>query len=120
MVFIQDLLELKNRNLFLVKAGKKFPMGLQYYVADDIFFFEVDENINNLSMLDDLRTALEKEAEDKCWAEDVYIAPMEHISSCELRFPRNFSNVTDRSDFNNNYVVTHIDTTLDDIIIHLA
>lgn len=118
MLFITDLLELKDRNLYLEKDGKKIPMSLQYYVADDIFFFEVDETAK-LHTLDVLRTVLEMEAEDDCWHEDIYTAPMEKISSCEVRFPKDFSKVTEEDIFDDYYTITHIDTTMDDVVIHL-
>lgn len=118
MTLIKDLLELKDRNLYLDIDGKKMPMSMQYYVADNIFFFEVDEKAK-LSTIDDLRTILEMEAEDNCWREDIYIAPMENISSCEIRFPKDFSKVTENDIFDDYYVITHIDTTYDDVIIYL-
>ena len=118
MIFIGDLLDLKDRNLYLAKDGKKIPMSLQYYVADDIFFFEVDDNVK-LHTLDELRTVLEMEAEDDCWHENIYVTPMEKISNCEIRFPKDFSEVTDIDVFDNCYAIIKIETTMDDIIIHL-
>ena len=118
MIFIGDLLDLKDRNLYLMKDGKKIPMSLNFYVADNIFFFEINDHIK-LHTLDELRTLLEEEAEDNCWSDDIYIAPMERISNCEIRFPKDFSEVTQDDVFDNCYTVTHIDTTMDDIIIYL-
>ena len=118
MVFISDLLDLKNRNLYLMLDGKKIPMSLNYYVADEMFFFEVKEN-TSVNTLDELRTILEEEAEDKCWGDDIYIAPMERISNCEIRFPKDFTEVTSIDVFDNCYTIAKIETTMDDIIIHL-
>lgn len=117
MVFINDLLDFKNRNLYLMLNGKKIPMRLQFYVIDDIFFFEVDENAK-LSTLDELRTVLESEAEDKCWG-DIYTAPMEKISNCEIRFPKKYNDVISNDIFDDCYTITKIETTLNDIIIWL-
>ena len=111
MTFISDLLDLKNRNLYLMINGKKTPMGLHFYVADDIFFFHIDKNIK-LHTLEELRNVLEIEAEDECWSKDIYIAPMQKISNCEIRFPKD--NV-----FDNCYTITKLETTMDDIIIYL-
>lgn len=119
MVFIGDLLELKDRNLYLEIDGKKIPMGLHFYVADDIFFFQIDKDVK-LHTLEELRNVLEIEAEDECWSGDIYEAPMQKISNCEIKFPKDFFNAVENDMFDDNYIITHIDTTTDDIIIHLA
>ena len=118
MIFISDLLDLKNRNLYLEIDGKKIPMSLHYYVASEIFFFEVND-CAKLHTLDELRTVLEEEAEDRCWGDDIYIAPMERISSCEIKFPKDFSEVTSIDVFDNCYTIIKIETTMDDVIIKL-
>ena len=117
----QELLDvdtLLNRDLYLMKDGKKISMSLQYYVADDIFFFEVNEKAE-LSTLEDFRKILEEEAEDTCWREDIYIAPMDKISSCEMRFPKDFKEVICKNIFDNCYEIDRINFGNDEIIIKL-
>lgn len=121
MYFLQELLDidtLLNRDLYLMKDEKKIPMSLQYYVADDIFFFEVNEKAE-LSTLEDFRGILEEEAEDTCWREDAYIAPMDKISSCEMRFPKDFKEVIYKNIFDNCYEIDRINFGNDEIIIEL-
>ena len=119
MVYIDELLELKNRNLYLEKDKKKIPMSLNYYVVDDMFFFEIKEDNTTIHDLEELRDLLEKEAYDECWSGDIYTAPMTKISDCEIRFPKNYSEVIQNDIFDNCYTITNIETTMDDIIIHL-
>ena len=120
MVFINDLLELKDRNLYLEIDGKKIPMSLQFYVADDIFFFNVDMHDDiKLHTLEDLRNCLEIEAQDSCWSEDIYEAPMNKIGSCEIRFPKNYEDVVGNDIFDDCYTIFTMETTMDDIIIKL-
>lgn len=121
MYFLQELLDvdtLLNRDLYLIKDEKKIPMSLQYYVADDIFFFEVNEKAE-LSTLEDFKEILEEEAEDTCWREDIYIAPMDKISSCEMRFPKDFKEVMYKNIFDNCYEIDRINFGNDEIIIKL-
>ena len=122
MVFIQDLLDLKDRNLYIEVEGKKHPLSLQFYVADDIFFFNVDLHDDiEVKRLDNLRWCLELEAaNDSCWQDDIYQAPMNRIGSCEIRFPKDyFHDVLNNNTFDNCYKITKIETTEDDIIIKL-
>lgn len=121
MVFINDLLDLKDRYLYLEIEGKRYPMSLNFYVADGIFFFNVDKHDDiKLHTLDDLRTCLEIEAQDSCWSGDIYIAPMDKIGSCEIRFPKNyFEDVVNNDTFDNCYTIFKMDITTDDIIIKL-
>ena len=122
MIFINDLLELKDRNLYLEINGKKIPMSLQFYIANDIFFFNVDMHKDTkLNTLEDLRNCLEIEAQDSCWCEDIYQAPMNRIGSCEIRFSRNFfEDIADDSLlFEDCYTIITMETTMDDIIIRL-
>jgi hypothetical protein len=68
MIVIDDILDLKNRNLYLDIDGKKYPMSMLYYVADDIFFFYVDlHDDNKVNNIDMLRQCLEAEALNSCW-----------------------------------------------------
>ena len=120
MIFINDLLDLKDgREIYLNINGKNIPMGLDFYVADDMFFFKIDETKEKVCMLEDLKYALETEADDECWHGDIYTAPMEKIGACELCFPRDFEQVITYDIFDNNYTITHIDTTVDKITIYL-
>jgi len=122
MFLINDLLELKDRNLYLEIDGKRIPMSLQFYVADDIFFFNVDMHDDvKLHTLDELRDCLEIEAQDSCWSGDIYEAPMNRIGSCEMRFSKNFfKDIEDDSLlFEDCYTIITIETTMDDIIIKL-
>lgn len=122
MLIIDELLELKDRNLYLEIDGKKIPMSLQFYVADDIFFFNVDMHDDiKLNTLDELRDCLETEAEDPCWREDVYKAPMNRIGSCEVKFSKNFFEDIANDDllFTDCYTIEKLKTTMDDIIIKL-
>lgn len=123
MYFIQDLLDFgtfSNKNIFLYLEDekKKIPMALDFYVADDIFFFEVEENAE-INTLEDLRNVLEEEAKDECWAEDIYVAPMEKILNCEIRFAKDFSEVTEKDIFYNCYEIYRIGIKEDEIIIKL-
>lgn len=121
MMMIDDLLDLKDRYLYLEIEGKRYPMSLNFYVADGIFFFNVDKHDDiKLHTLDDLRTILEIEAQDSCWSEDIYQAPMNKIGSCEVRFPKDyFNDVVSNDIFDNCYTITKMDITTDDIIIKL-
>ena len=121
MVFINDLLDFKNRNLYLNIDGKKIPMSMEFYVADDIFFFDVDSHDETkVHTLDELREQLEIEANDPCWREDIYEAPMNKIGNCEIKFPKDYFNDVLQNDiFDNCYTIQKIDTTMDDIIIYL-
>lgn len=121
MIVIDDILDLKNRNLYLDIDGKKYPMSMQFYVADNIFFFNVDLHddikVNDIDML---RQCLEMEAEDPCWGEDIYQAPMNKIGSCEIRFPKDyFGDVVNNDIFDNCYTILKMDITTDDVIIKL-
>lgn len=118
MIFVDDLLLLKNRKLYLEKDGKKIPMYLNYYVVDDIFFFEIKEDNTTIHDLEELRDLLEKEAYDECWGGDIYTAPMSKILDCEIRFPKNYNEVIQDDIFDNCYKIRMI-ITIDDIIIHL-
>lgn len=118
MVILDELLKLKDRKLYLEIENKKIPMSLQYYVADDIFFFEVNEKAE-LSRLEDLKIILEEEAEDTCWREDIYTAPMDKISSCEIKFPKDFLGVISNDIFYNCYEIDKISFGDDEIIIRL-
>lgn len=121
MVFINDLLDLKNRDLYLEIDGKKIPMSMQFYVADDIFFFNVDLHDDvTVNDIDTLRDCLETEALDSCWNGDIYEAPMNKIGSCEMRFPKDyFNDVVTNDIFYNCYKIIKMDITADDIIIKL-
>lgn len=122
MLIVDELLELKDRNLYLEIDGKKIPMSLQFYVADDTFFFNVDMHDDiELHTLDDLRDCLETEAEDPCWSEDIYEAPMNRIGSCEMKFSKDFfKDITDDDLlFTDCYTIEKLETTMDDIIIKL-
>ena len=121
MMVIDDLLDLKDRYLYLEIEGKRYPMSLNFYVADDIFFFNVDLHDDiKLHTLDDLRTILEIEAQDDCWSDDIYIAPMNKIGLCEVRFPKNyFEDVVNNDIFDNCYTITKMEIAEDDIIIKL-
>jgi len=121
MLIIDDLLDLKDRNLYLEVEGKKYPLDIQFYVADGIFFFNVDlHNDIEVKRLEDLRWYLELEAEDSCWRDDLYEAPMNRIGNCEVRFPKDyFNDVLENDTFDNCYTITGMDITTDDIIIKL-
>ena len=120
MLVIDDLLDLKDRNLYLEVEGKKYPLDLQFYVADGIFFFNVDFHDDiKVKRLEDLRYVLELEAEDSCWRDDLYEAPMNRIGNCEIRFPKSFNDVLENNIFDNCYTITGMDITTDDIIIKL-
>lgn len=123
MYYIQDLLDFDTfleRNIFLYfeNENKKIPMALSFYVVDDIFFFEVNEKAE-LSTLEDFRKILEEEAEDTCWHNDIYCSPMEKISNCEIRFPKDFTEVIHKNIFNNCYEIDRIKIGNDEIIIKL-
>lgn len=100
MYLVNDLLELckkgyDDKKIYLIidrgENKYKIPMSTQYYVADDIFFFEVGfENktdLDNNGFID----LLEKECinDCECWGNDIYYAPMDKIGDCELRFAKN-------------------------------
>lgn len=119
MCFVNDLLELKDRNLYLMINGTKIPMRLQFYVADEIFFFEVQLDNKEVSTLEELRSYLEMEAEDECWLGDIYTSPMTKIGNCEIRFPKDFDDLVSNSNFDDCYKIERIETTMDDIIIKL-
>lgn len=121
MIIIDDILNLKNRNLYLEINGKKIPMSMQFYVIDDIFFFNVDlHNDTKVNDINTLRDCLETEALDSCWREDIYQAPMNRIGSCEMRFPKDyFNDVINNDIFDNCYTIVKMDITMDDVIIKL-
>ena len=120
MLFIGDLLDLKNREIYLQLEDKKVPMRLRYYVADGMFFFYVDTRDDvEVSWIEDLRNILETEANDSCWHDDIYRAPMDRISQCEIRFPKDYNKVTEDDCFDDCYTITHMDTTIDEITIYL-
>ena len=106
LTFISDLLDLKDGNLYLRIKGKLIPMSLDFYIEDDTFYFNVntDDKIPAHS-LNDLRTCLETEAENPCWSNDIYEAPMTKISNCEMKFQ--------------GYTITNINSTNIGIIVDL-
>lgn len=121
MIFISDILDLKNRNLYLEINGKKHPMSMQFYVADNIFFFNVDMHDDvKVNDINTLRDCLEIEANDPCWGEDIYQAPMNRIGSCEIRFPKDyFNDVIDNDIFDNCYTIVKMDIAMDEVVIKL-
>ena len=120
-MFVNDLLNLKDRKLYLNINGHKTPMSIQFYIADNIIFFDTNETLEEVNTLESLRHVLESEAEeDPCWSEDIYQAPMDKIGNCEIRFPKDLDNdVINDSIFDNCYTIVKPEITMDEIIINL-
>lgn len=127
-MFVSDLLDIHkknvdNKNIYLIiekKEKYKIPMSLQYYVADNIFFFEVIWS--NKKVYDDnaFVDLIEQEARnDSCWSDDIYYSPMERIGDCELKFAKNFEEVITSDIFDNCYDIVKIDETDKEILIYL-
>lgn len=122
MYFVSDLLELcrkgyDDKKIYLIVSGKeekyKIPMSMQYYVADDIFFFEVGFENKNIVDNNTFIGLLESECENdrECWGNDLYIAPMEKVGNCELRFAKNMLEVYE-DNFDNCYEIEKIESKI--------
>lgn len=124
MVFVQDLLDFdtiagKYVYLYLEDERKKIPMSENFYVADDIFFFEINKDKKGKTLLDTIKGCLEDEAEDSCWHHDIYCSPMEKILNCEIRFPKDFKEVTNKDIFDNCYEIDKISLGDSEVIINI-
>ena len=125
MIFVSDLLDyclrLNGRQVvFKINKGNTIPVKPQFYVADNIFFFEVDKDYKEKTLDKDIVEILENEASNEpCWNSDIYFSPMEQIGNCEIRFPHNMQEVTQDNIFDNCYEIKNITEELNKIIIYL-
>lgn len=121
---VGDLIDIcKNsmgKKIFLILDDKKIPMSTEYYIANDIVFFEVD--FKNKIGIDDYGFIweMEREAEeDDCWKENIYEAPMERLGGCELEFPKDFKEVIENDEFDNCYEIIRVQNLGNEIRIYL-
>ena len=120
MMFISDIINyIMDKKLYIQLEDKIFPMDLNYYIADGIFFFKVNRENTAVHTIDDLITDLEYEARDESWANDIYCSPMEQIENCEIRFPKDFDQVLNDDIFDNCYKITKEEPIKDTLIICL-
>lgn len=124
MYYISDLLELCekeeniSKNIYLIISGEeekyKIPMSKNYYVADDMFFFEVVFRNEKTLKGEDFIELIESECENDldCWGGNLYVAPMEKVGNCELKFAKNMIEVVDKDIFYNCYEIEKIESKI--------
>lgn len=126
MYLVDELLSVcqkgsEDKDIFLELNGKKIPMSSQYYIVDEIVFFEVVKKEELPFRLDNngFIYIMEKECEnDDSWG-DLYTSPMEHLGSCELRFTKDMEQLIQNTWLDNNYEIENIVNTDTEIIIKL-
>lgn len=123
MYYISDLLDLCkeeniSKNIYLIISGEeekyKIPMSANYYVADDMFFFEVVFRNEKILKGKDFIELIESECENdlECWGGNLYVAPMEKVGNCELKFAKNMIEVVDKDNFDNCYEIEKIESKI--------
>lgn len=128
---IGDLLEIcqngKDKNIYLSIIDDfdneeiKIPMGFEYYIADDMVFFEVNfKNKYKMTKKEFVKLMENEVYEDSCWGSDIYVAPMEKLGNCELKFAKNYNEVINNDIFYNCYDIKIIKEFENAIVIYLV
>lgn len=130
VIFLGELLRIckrgsEEKNILLdvtTKNGEHFVtnMDINKYIADGIWFTEVNKNLEKHTTNDDLIGAMEEEclSDKESWFTALYYAPMDLLGDCELRFVNNISDVSIDDNFDLQYDIAKI-VDDKDIIIYL-